>query len=117
MSKLCAVVSRHELNDRQKDSLVMLREIEQFIQVDSVFKTAKDAWETTLMVCRRRPDLIVAILPDPIMVEFLELAKPIEVVEAEMYRYKEGWVWAGNWNSIVGYRRVRLPLDAHVYTG
>lgn len=92
---ICAWLSRHPPSLAQRASLDGYR----IVQLQDRWPSAEAAWERVTEVCIGRPELIVAIMPTAILIQFVCMVAPTKVIRPKQI-YGNSTHWAGKWQEL-----------------
>jgi hypothetical protein len=101
--KCAAFVTRHRPTEHMRRSLGNRR----IVMVDpgrDHFRSGGDAWRRTVAACGGAPDILVAALPDHMMIQLVKRARRAgcTVLQASMSQDRRSgkWRWTGIWLEV-----------------
>lgn len=90
-----AWLSRHPPGPEHRRNLADYR----LVVLPDRWESAQQAWDKVLSTCGKAPALIVAIMPDDMLVELVKLADPSPVIRPKQ-AFGDVNHWTGKWEQI-----------------
>jgi hypothetical protein len=115
--KVAAFVTRHRPTATMRRSLGSRR----IVIVDpgrNHFRSGGDAWRRCVEACGGAPDILIAVLPDHMMIQLIKQARRagVTVLQAQMCHdaVSGKWYWSGTWLEV---KSVRVVMAAWLPSG
>lgn len=99
--QVCAWLSRHPPSAAQRRSLANY----QIVQMPDRWTSAHQAWRRVIERCETHPMLIVVVMPEDMLCQFIDLAQGSQIVRPKM-SYFDSDHWTGVWQRVYVYPKL-----------